>query len=161
MISMIVFLPMTPRVTLPVRLLLFCLLSAYIISGCAGNVILSEDALRIRNTVDMINQLEHLYQERDEGMLSLFTPEYLSDTGMRDAITQDMKRFSSIKLSIFIEKIEVDGDLVNVSVHWNGSWDDGNKALREGGNAVIVIRSGAGLRTADIKGDSPFGISKK
>ena len=136
-------------------------LAISIISGCAGKVILSDDAIKIRNTVDIINQLKDLYEKHDEGMLSLFSNDYLSESGMKDAISQDIKMFSAISLNIFIDRIEVDKDLVNVSVHWSGSWGSGEKTLREGGSAVVIIRSGDGFKVTDIKGDSPFGMLQR
>ncbi len=169
MISVIVFLPMPFDMqsgyrTFSGRALLwltaFCLLALSIISGCAGKVILSDDAIRTRNIVDTINQIKNLYEQHDESMLSLFTADYLSASGMKDSISHDMKRFNTISLNIFIDRIEVDKDLIFVSVHWSGSWGNGDKSLREGGSAVIIIRSGDGLKVADIRGDSPFGISK-
>ena len=170
MISVIVFVAMSSYIiegNFSIRskfaLLLFSVgfLAISIISGCAGKVILSDDAIKIRNTVDMINQLKELYQQHDEGMLSLFSSEYLSESGMKDDISQDIRRFGSISLSIFIDRIEIDKDLVNVSVHWKGSWENGDKIFKDGGSAVIIIRSGDGLKVVDIKGDSPFGISNK
>jgi len=174
MISVIVFVAMLSDIpsgnksssvnaatALPFLISVFFLLALSIISGCAGKVILSDDAIRIRNTVDKINQLKELYEQHDEGMLSLFSSEYLSESGMKDDISQDIRRFGSISLSIFIDRIEIDKDLVNVSVHWKGSWGDGDKILKDGGSAVIIIRSGDGLKVVDIKGDSPFGISNK
>ncbi len=142
-------------------LLAFCLLALSIISGCAGNVILSDDAMRIRNTVDMVNQLKGLYEQHDEGMLTLFSAEYISERGMKDAILQDMEKFNTISLNIFIDRIVIDKDMGNVTVHWKGSWGDSIKTFREGGSAVIVIRYGDGLRVMDIKGESPFGITQR
>lgn len=142
-------------------LLAFCLLSITIISGCAGKSILSDDAVKIRNTVDIIYQLKELYEQHDEGMLSLFSTDYLSESGMKDAISQDMKRFSIISLNIFIDRIEVDKDLVSVSVHWSASRGDGEKTFKDGGSSVIIIQSGDGLKVVGIKGNSPFGISNK
>ena len=161
MISVIVFVAMKIRSTFALLLLSAVFLAVSIISGCAGKVIMSDDALRIRNTVDMIDRLKELYEQRDEGMLSLFSSEYLSESGIKDAISRDMSRFGSISLSIFIDRIEVDKDLINVSVHWSGSWDNGEKISRDGGSSVIIIRSGDDLKVVDIKGDSPFGKSNK
>jgi len=157
MISVIVFVAMKIRSTFALLLLSAVFLAVSIISGCAGKAILSDDVIRIRNTVDMIDRLKELYEQHDEGMLSLFSSEYLSESGMKDAISRDIRRFGSISLSIFIDRIEVDKDLVNVSVHWKGSWEDGDKIFKDGGSAVIIIVSGDGLKVSDIKGDSPFG----
>lgn len=170
MISVIAFLPMLSKFSHKHKSIRWIpsfagmtllLLFFSIISGCAGKVTLSDDAISIRNTVDMINQLKELYEQHDEGMLSLFSSVYLSESGMKDAISQDMRRFGSISLSMFTDRIEVDKDLINVSVHWKGSWGDGDKILKDGGSAVIIIRSGDGLKVVAIKGDSPFGVSNK
>jgi len=139
--------------------LLFFLLS--IISGCAGNVILSDDSMRIRKTVDMVNDLKANYEQHDDHILTMFSAEYLSKPEMKNAILQDMEKFNTISLHIFIDRILIDKDMGNVTVHWNGSWGDSKKTFREGGSAVIVIRYGDGLRVMDIKGESPFGITQR
>lgn len=161
MISVIVFVAMLSDIpsvnkSYPFLLSVLFFLALFIMPGCAGKAILSDDAIRIRNTVDMINQLKDLYEQHDEGMLSLFSPEYLSGSGMNDAISRDMKRYDAISLSFFIDRIEFAGDLVNVSVHWKGSWGYGDKIFKDGGSAVIIIVDGDGLKVSDIKGDSPF-----
>ena len=139
--------------------LLFFLLS--IISGCAGNVILSDDSMRIRKTVDMVNDLKANYEQHDDHILTMFSAEYLSKPEMKNAILQDIEKFNTISLNIFIDRIVIDKDMGNVTVHWNGSWGDSIKTFREGGSAVIVIRYGDGLRVMDIKGESPFGITQR
>ncbi len=142
-------------------LLAACLLLLSIISGCAGNVILSDDSMRIRKTVDMVNELKANYEQHDDQILSMFSAEYLSKPEMKNAILQDMEKFNTISLNIFIDRIVIDKDMGNVTVHWNGSWGDSKKTFREGGSAVIIIRYGDGLRVMDIKGESPFGITQR
>lgn len=171
MISVIVFVPMMfeiPKVIFKIRTKFALLLLSVsflaittIISGCAGKTILTDDAVRIRNTVDIIYQLKGLYEQHDEGMLSLFSTDYLSESGLKDSIVKDMKRFNAISLNIFIDRMEVDKDIVSVSVHWNVSMGDGEKTFKDGGSSVIIIQSGDGLKVVGIKGDSPFGISNK
>ncbi len=138
-----------------------CLLLLSIISGCAGNVILSDDSMRIRKTVDMVNELKANYEQHDDHILTMFSAEYLSKPEMKNAISHDMEKFNTISLNIFIDRIVFDKDMGNVTVHWNGSWSDSKKTFREGGSAVIVIRYGDGLSVMDIKGESPFGITQR
>ncbi|OGW43339.1 MAG: hypothetical protein A2132_06430 [Nitrospirae bacterium RBG_16_43_11] len=170
MISVIVFVPMMSdilkgifkiRTKFALLLLSVCFMTVTVISGCAGKAVLSDDAVRIRNTVDIISQLKVLYEGHDEGILALFSTDYLSESGMKDSIVQDMKRFSALSLNIFIDRMEVDKDVVSVSVHWNASRGDGEKTFKDGGSSVIIIQSGDGLKIVGIKGDSPFGISNK
>ncbi|MCC6544780.1 MAG: hypothetical protein IT392_09810 [Nitrospirae bacterium] len=136
-------------------------LAISIISGCAGKVILSDETIRIRNTVDLIHNLKDLYEQHDESIQSLYSSDFLLESGVKDVIFQDMKRFSTISLNIFIDRIEIDKERANVSVHWSASRGDGEKTFKDGGSSVIIIQSGDGLKIVGIKGDSPFGISNK
>ena len=136
----------------------FLLLLFTIMAGCAGKEILSEDAVRIRKSVDFVNELKGLYEQRDERLISMFSKEYL-EGDIKRVIMQDIARFNDISLSLFIDRIEVEKENVYISVHWNGTWKDVGKTYREGGSAVILTLYGEGFKVTGIKGDSPFGIS--
>ena len=133
---------------------------ATIINGCAGKAILSDDAAAIRKTSDFVNELKDLYERRDEHVLALFSQEYLTSAGeMRKAILKDLERFNSISLNLFIDRIEMSGEQVNITVHWNGAWKGTEKTFREGGSMVLLASYGDPIRITGVKGDSPFGIS--
>ncbi|MBI5755895.1 MAG: hypothetical protein HZA12_03130 [Nitrospirae bacterium] len=137
----------------------FLFLLFTIMAGCAGKEILSEDAVRIGKSVDFVNELKGLYEQRDERLISMFSKEYLEEGDIKRVIMQDTARFNDISLSLFIDRIEVEKEKVNISAHWNGTWKDVEKTYREGGSAVILVLYGDSIHIIGVKGDSPFGIS--
>ncbi len=140
-------------------LLLFLLLIG--ITGCGGKILLSDDAVRIRKISDFVNELKGLYEQRDEQALSMFSPEYLAtEKEMRSSILRDMERFNTISLSLFIDRIEMNSEDVNISIHWNGTWKNAKRTYREGGSMVLLTSYGDRIRITGIKGDSPFGVSR-
>lgn len=162
---MIAFLPMLPYTRFYIHSLLYRIILVSLIvvtiTGCGGKVILSGDAVRIRKINDFADELRGLYEQRDEHVLDLFSPEYLAEAReIRGAILQDMGRFSGISLSLFIDRIEINKNNANISIHWNGMWKDAHKTYREGGSMVLLTSDGDSIRITGIKGDSPFGISR-
>ena len=129
--------------------------------GCGGKTVLSDDAVRIRNISDFVNGLKKLYEQDDEHLLSMFSPEYSeSEKELKPAILRDFERFSSISLTLFIDRMEINNDNVNVSIHWNGTWKDADRIYREGGSMVLQTSYEGSIQINGIKGDSPFGISR-
>lgn len=140
---------------------LLLITTTIIISGCAGKAIPSEDAARIRKTSDFVNELKDLYERRNERVLAMFSEEYLSSAGeTKKAILKDLERFNSISLNLFIDRIEMSDEHVNVTVHWNGTWKGTEKTFREGGSMVLLTSYGDPIRIMGVKGNSPFGISR-
>ena len=137
------------------------LLILMVISGCGGRVILSDDAVRIRKVTDFVHEIKDLYEHRDENLLSMFSSEYLtSSEDLREAILKDMEGFENTSLSLFIDRIEMSDEHVNISIHWNGAWKGPEKTFREGGSMVLLTSYGDPIRITGVKGDSPFGISR-
>lgn len=132
-----------------------------IIAGCSGKVILSEDAIRIRKVNDFVNELKTLYEQRDARVLDLFSQEFLIEAKeVKGAILRDFERFDTISLNLFIDRVEMSGEDVKISVQWSGRWEDTVKTYREGGSMVLLTSYGSVIRITGIKGDSPFGISR-
>ena len=132
-----------------------------LITGCAGKVILSDDAVRIRKVTDFVYEIKDLYEQRNENLLAMFSSEYLASAGdLKTAILKDMEGFDNISLSLFIDRIEMSDEHVNISIHWNGAWKGPEKTFREGGSMVLLTSYGDPIRIMGFKGDSPFGISR-
>src|SRR3990172_11135002 len=110
------------------------LLILMVISGCGGRVILSDDDVRIRKVTDFVHEIKDLYEQRNVNLLAMFSSEYLtSSEGLREAILKDMEGFENTSLSLFIDRIEMSDEHVNISIHWNGAWKGPEKTFREGG----------------------------
>jgi len=142
-------------------LIIFLILPS--ITGCGGKVILTEEAVRTRKIYDFVYELKDLYEQHDEQILSKFSQEYIKDASwIREGVLEDFKRFKTISMSIFIDRIETFKENVHISIHWNGTWKDDKKTYIEGGSVVLLISNdGDTIQITGLKGDSPFGISKK
>lgn len=155
---MIAFLPMLRNMRFLISLFFLLLL---ITAGCGGKVILSEDAVRIRKVNDFVNELKTLYEQRDARVLDLFSQEFFIEAKeVKGAILRDLERFNTISLNLFIDRVEMGGEDVKISVQWNGTWEDKVKTYREGGSMVLLTSYGNIIRITGIKGDPPFGISR-
>lgn len=155
---MIAFLPMLRNMRFPISLFSLLLL---IIAGCGGKVILSEDAVRIRKVNDFVSELKTLYEQRDVHLPDLFSQEFfIEKKEVKGAILRDLERFNTISLNLSIDRVEMSGENVKISVQWNGTWKDKVKTYREGGSMVLLASYGNVIRITGIKGDSPFGISR-
>lgn len=142
-------------------LMIFLILPS--ITGCGGKVILTEEAVRTRKIYDFVYELKDLYEQRDEQILSKFSQEYIKDASwVREGVLEDFKRFNTISMNIFIDRIETFKENVRISLHWNGTWKDDKKTYIEGGSVVLQTSDVENsIQITGLKGDSPFGISKK
>lgn len=145
-------------------LTLITVIPALTLTGCGVKTVLSDDAVRFRNIHDYVNKLKELYEQRDERVTSMFSREYLTKD-LTEGILKDFEKFNNISLKFFIEKVEVEKGNVDITVHWNGIWKDVEKTYIEGGSMVLMMQyedaiSSTG-RIIGIKGDKPFGISKR
>ena len=71
-----------------------------------------------------------------------------------------MEGFENTSLSLFIDRIEMSDEHVNISIHWNGAWKGPEKTFREGGSMVLLTSYGDPIRITGVIGNSPFGISR-
>ncbi|MDD5433980.1 MAG: hypothetical protein PH343_00990 [Nitrospira sp.] len=129
------------------------------LTGCGGKTILTEDAVKIRNIHDYVNKLKDLYEQHDEQLASMFTQEHFSKVE-KDAILQDFSKYNNIHLKVFIDKIQINKGNVDVTIHWNGTWKENEKAFLAGGSMVLLLQYEDTIKVTGIKGDSPFGISR-
>lgn len=135
-----------------------CLLVAAI--GCGGKVIQypedHERYLRIDRAVESLR--EAYVQKQLSAMKELMAPVDSLIPIQRDA-ENDFEAFNNIALEFNIERIMIDGENVDVYVHWQGLWkkdlDDpgfhqrGHSRLQWAGTDHVLLQA--------IQGDVPFG----
>lgn len=143
---------------------LITVIPALTLTGCSGKKVLSDDAVKFKNIHEYVNKLKELYEQRDEHVTSLFSREYLTKD-LTEGILKDFEKFNNISMKFYIEKVEVEKSNVDITVHWNGTWKAVEKTYIEGGSMVLMMQyedaiSSTG-RITGIKGDKPFGISKR
>jgi hypothetical protein len=154
---------MSPRVPLAsslVVVLLGCLLTA----GCARKEFqYPEDHLRYEKIDRAVEELRSAYASKSLGRLeSLFLP---MDT--LDRLTLEVKRdfqtYEDISLDWGIDRIMIQGDSIEVFLHWQGHWKKTatDTGFRERGHGMLRWVGIHSILLTSTEGDLPFGISSR
>jgi hypothetical protein len=150
--------PWSGPVWLPLSL--FVLVAA-IGSGCSAKTIqYPEDHERYRRIDQAVESLRQAYEQKDASkMAALMVPTDQIDRLQRD-LDGDFESFSSIELAFAIERIMIDGDDVDVFVHWQGLWkkNPDDPGLRQRGHTRLQWVGTVSILLRGVQGDSPFGM---
>ena len=132
--------------------------------GCSGKKIQypndHERYLRIDGAVESLRQA---YVKKDSSDLaSLMIPSDQLDR-LREEAQGDFETFSAIMLDFAIERIMVEGDNVDVFVHWQGLWkkDAEDPGLRQRGHTRLQWVGTQSVLLRGVQGDSPFGMKAR
>jgi hypothetical protein len=76
-------------------------------------------------------------------------------------IQQDFATYAEIKVDFAVERIVIDGNTIEMYVHWQGQWkktplDDG---LRERGHGMLRWVGVQSILLSSVEGDMPFGMA--
>lgn len=146
----------------PVWLLLSLLVVVPAIGGgCGGKTIqYPDDHERYRRIDQAVESLRQAYEKKDASKLgALMVPSDQIDRLQRD-VDSDFESFSSIALAFAIERILIDGDDVDVFVHWQGLWKKNadDPGLRQRGHTRLQWVGTLSILLRGVQGDSPFGM---
>ncbi|MCP9446695.1 MAG: nuclear transport factor 2 family protein [Nitrospira sp.] len=135
------------------------------LSGCSSKKPLQypEDHERIQRIDQAVEALREAYQEKTlSGFRSLLLPDARLNQLQRE-VEADFEAFDSIKLDFKIERIIIEGDDVDVYVHWQGAWRKrGEEAgVRHRGSARFQWTGQSPVLLRDVQGDLPFGMKAK
>ena len=140
-----------------------CVLSAAAI-GCATKTVqYKEDHDRIIRIDAAVEALRRAYAERDHsGFESLLLPSGRLDPLQRDVLN-DFDAYHDIVLEFAIERMLIDGDMVDVFVHWQGQWkrDSSDAGVRQRGHARLQWTGVQSILLRDVEGDLPFGMHSR
>ena len=133
-------------------------------TGCSKKVPkYPEDHARYQRVVQAIKTLETAYVNKDiPAFHELLLP--LENLNLLEAdVQQDFTAFSSIHLTLSIDRILIDGDRISAFISWQGDWQRtpegafaqarGHGVLLWSGNQVILLRG--------TEGDLPFGMTQR
>ncbi|MBI4002778.1 MAG: hypothetical protein HY348_13475 [Nitrospira defluvii] len=152
----------SPRTALCRRLLLGLLLT--LIVGCAGKTIqYKEDHDRILRIDRAVESLRKAYVERDRSAVeALFLPSGNLDQIQRE-IHSDFDTFRDIQLEFSIERILIEGENIDVFVHWQGQWkrDPGEAGTRQRGHGRLAWVGMQSILLREAQGDLPFGMGTR
>ena len=140
------------------------MLLALVVGACSSKTPqYPADHYRIRTIDGAVDALRDAYQEKNlTGFRALMQSGDQSDSLQRQ-VEEDFEAYHAISLEFKTERIMIEGDDIDVYVHWQGVWkvqaDDagmrqrGHARLRWVGTDTVLLRG--------VQGDLPFGMKAK
>jgi hypothetical protein len=159
----------TAAMILPYKFLLLPLLvllssMLFIGAGCSGKTIqYPEDHERYLRIDRAVESLRQAYVKKDASDLAdLMTPTDQLQR-LQEEARGDFETYRSIALDFAVERIMIDGNDIDVFVHWQGLWkkEADDPGLRQRGHTRLQWSGTQSILLRGIQGDSPFGIQAR
>ncbi|HJT21448.1 MAG TPA: hypothetical protein VJ746_13310 [Nitrospira sp.] len=133
-------------------------------AGCSSKVVqYPEDHERYLRIDKAVESLRQAYVKKDSSaMAALMMPVEQLERLQHDAET-DFETFRSIALEFKTERIMIEGEDVDVYVHWQGVWkkDSDDPGIRQRGHSRLQWVGSKAVLLRGIQGDAPFGAQGK
>jgi hypothetical protein len=139
------------------RLILLSLLAAAVLGACTEKEVKpTADIGRIEQIDLFISSLRGFATARDLEKLDRVYPE--DRRGDIPEIEKAVGRLKDPALDLVIDRIFLDKDRAEVTLHWEYRWEGTSDAASDvrRGNAVLTLEGSQDLRMAEISGDNPF-----
>ncbi len=140
------------------------LLLAVTTGACSSKVIqYPEDHERIQRIDQAVESLRDAYQEKNRSSFrALMLPINQLDQLQRQ-VEEDFDAYHSIAIELKIERIMIDGEDIDVYVHWQGVWkkDAEDTGRRQRGHARLQWVGTESILLRGVQGDLPFGMKTK
>lgn len=120
-----------------------------------------EDHARVVRIDDAVEALRKAYVEKDSQALGNLLPSAEPLEQLSQDIQNDFKAFDTIELEFTIDRIIIDGDVVDVYVHWQGFWKRAPEdvGIRERGHGILRWTGTQSILLKEVQGDLPFGMA--
>jgi hypothetical protein len=132
--------------------------------GCGGKKIqYPEDHERYLRIDRAVESLRQAYVRKDlSDLASLMMPSEQLDR-LREEAQGDFQTFSAITLDFTVERIMIEGDDVDVFVHWQGLWrkNTDDPGLRQRGHTRLQWVGTQSILLRGVQGDAPFGMKAR
>lgn len=119
-----------------------------------------EDHDRIVRIDAAVEGLRRSYVERDKSAFDKLVLESGQLDRLQRDVQNDFETFREIALEFAIERIMIDGETIDVFVHWQGQWkrDATDTGIRQRGHARLQWVGVQSILLRDVEGDLPFGM---
>jgi hypothetical protein len=132
--------------------------------GCSSKDIrYPEDHARYQRVDAAVQAFRKAYVAKDLSHIqSMMLPTLSLDRLERD-ISSDFQSFQEISLDISIERIVIEGDSIDVYIHWQGQWkrSRADVGMRERGHGVLRWVGIQSILLTGTEGDLPFGMGNR
>ena len=132
--------------------------------GCGGKTIQHpEDHERYLRIDRAVESLRQAYVKKDASDLASLMMPIDQLERLKEEAQVDFETFSAIVLDFAIERIMIEGDNVDVFVHWQGLWkkDPDDPGLRQRGHTKLQWVGTQAILLRGIQGDAPFGMKAR
>jgi hypothetical protein len=133
-------------------------------AGCGGKKIsYPEDHERYVRIDRAVESLRQAYVKKDlSDLASLMMPVDQLDR-LKEEAQGDFVTYSAIMLDFATERIMIEGDNIDVFVHWQGLWkkDTEDPGLRQRGHTRLQWVGTQTILLRGIQGDAPFGMKAR
>ena len=119
-----------------------------------------ERYLRIDHAVESLRQA---YLKKDSSKLASLMMPLDPLARLREEAQGDFETFSAVTLDFAIERIMIEGDAIDVFVHWQGLWkkDADDPGLRHRGHTKLQWTGTQSILLRGVQGDTPFGMKAR
>ena len=119
-----------------------------------------EDHERFTHIDRAVEALREAYQHRDRSAFQDVMLPAESLEQIQAEAAQDFELFQSIQLDFKTERIMIDGENIDVYVHWQGVWkkNPDDAGIRQRGHARLQWVGQQSILLRGVQGDLPFGM---
>lgn len=122
-----------------------------------------EDHARYERIINAVEALRSAYEEHNTEAFGklLLTTEGLQR--LQSDVQKDFSAYSSISLTMTIERIYVRGERATVNIRWEGKWHPSSeeKPVTDQGHGVLIWNGIQTVLLEDVKGNVPFGMAAR
>ncbi|MER3423883.1 MAG: hypothetical protein C4293_12265 [Nitrospiraceae bacterium] len=145
--------------------ILFCLAWLFGVAlGCASKgPQYPEEHARYRRIDEAVELLRKAYVKKNlSDIEAMMLPGDTLDR-LQQEIQKDFQRFEEISLDFSIERIVIEGDTIDVFLHWQGQWkrNPAETGIRERGHGMLRWVGVQSILLSGVEGDLPFGMASR
>jgi len=148
----------------PASLIGWFVFLAMAVGACSSKTVqYPEDHERFRRIDQAVESLRDAYQQKNRsGFQAVMLPLDQLEQLQRQA-EADFDTFHAISLEFKTERIMIEGDDIDVYVHWQGVWkkDADDAGVRQRGHARLQWVGKHSILLRGVQGDLPFGMKTK
>lgn len=155
---------MSPHKCSRLRVLVLFASIVFVGVGCSGKTIqYPEDHERYLLIDRAVESLRQAYVKKDASELAAVMMPLEQLERLQEEARGDFETYSAMTLDFSLERIMIEGDDIDVFVHWQGLWkkDADDPGLRQRGHTRLQWVGTKSVLLRGVQGDSPFGMKAR
>ncbi len=155
---------MCTRIQQVIRILAAVALVAPIVMSCSKKELrYPEDHARFVRIDGAVEDLRTAYVEKDSEALKELLLPFEPLAQLSQDIRTDFKTFQTIDVEFTIDRVIIDGDEIDVYLHWQGFWKRAPEdvGIRERGHGMLRWMGTQSILLKEVQGDLPFGMATR